>query len=109
VLTVSTCTVSAVLACACVDECQEYLLVAQPLCSKAVFLFKCLADLQACRLGKRLPYSYAAPGTEHAEGMMSLPDSYFSGGAYAANIAVSSLKQPFYARLQHDVHSLQTS
>ena len=56
-----------------------------------MLLSKCLADLQACGLGKRLPYSCAAPGTEHAEGMMSMPDSYFSNGAHAANIAVSYL------------------
>lgn len=60
----------------------------EPHWSKAVFLSKHLVDLQACRLGKRLPYSCAAPGTEHAEGMMSMPDSYFSNGAHAANIAV---------------------
>lgn len=52
-------------------------------------LFKYLADLQAGRLGKRLPYSCAAPGTEHAEGVMSMSDSYSSNGAHAANIAVS--------------------
>ena len=56
-----------------------------------MLLPKYLADLQACGLGKRHPYSYAAPGTEYAEGMMSMPDSYFSNGAHAANVAVSYL------------------
>ena len=56
-----------------------------------MLLSKCLADLQAYGLGKRLPYSCAAAGTEHAEGMRSMPDTCFSNGAHSANIAVSYL------------------